>query len=56
MFHLPEHLRDTPSHTVREPDDEIARQIDRRYTLTYSEGTPYIGRFVRQDAIHPHIQ
>ena len=47
---------DTPSHTVREPLNEIEVRLQSRYTLTYSEGTVCSDNWKGRPAIHPHIQ
>ena len=47
---------DTPSHTVRERGTLRDQVYNRRYTLTYSEGTVRAVSLLCSIAIHPHIQ
>ena len=47
---------DTPSHTVREPASRRRWRANKRYTLTYSEGTAYFSLRHPVFPIYPHIQ
>ena len=49
-------IADTPSHTVRELQEQLEEMQERRYTLTYSEGTLFEEIQENSTSIHPHIQ